>query len=214
MLRRFFDLCALLSLTASLLVLAWWGWSYRVPGEFGHRTSRTEGTELNGRKLAFVWGRGSLVIDYTRFHNEYEDEARAATGVGDEWDYPGFFLDGRMRWYDYDRRRPRAGPLGFGTQRVRLMWSAGDVSAVMVPMWTVLALSLVPYGIALIGWRRIRRRRRRKAAGCCPQCGYDLRASAGRCPECGSPVAADAPAATVPPPPPASTAATRAAAGT
>ena len=52
-----------------------------------------------------------------------------------------------------------------------------------LPAWFVL---LVPMTYLLaIGWGRARKRRRR-AAGLCPACGYDLRATPGRCPECGA----------------------------
>ena len=38
--------------------------------------------------------------------------------------------------------------------------------------------------------RRDEVRRERQAAGLCPECGYDLRATPGRCPECGTSMAA------------------------
>ena len=68
----------------------------------------------------------------------------------------------------------------------------GDVVAVewlrtvTVPGWCV----VVPAGIVPGRWLclrlRARRRDRRRAAGLCPACGYDLRATPGRCPECGA----------------------------
>ena len=55
-----------------------------------------------------------------------------------------------------------------------------------LPPWITL-----PVTAALPLWwsvRRLgaRRRAMRLAAGCCPDCGYDMRATPGRCPECGA----------------------------
>jgi hypothetical protein len=53
-----------------------------------------------------------------------------------------------------------------------------------VPHWLLAALAgALPAGRFLS--RRRRRRAARAAAGLCPGCGYDLRATPQRCPECG-----------------------------
>ena len=68
----------------------------------------------------------------------------------------------------------------------------GTYFAIVVPYWLLALLSAVP--LILTGFRyRLRRAARRIAAGLCPTCAYDLRASPGRCPECGA-VAPGAPA--------------------
>jgi hypothetical protein len=56
--------------------------------------------------------------------------------------------------------------------------------SVTTPFWLLVLLSLIPPAL----WLAARRRRQRLAiaAGMCPQCGYDLRASPDRCPECGT----------------------------
>jgi hypothetical protein len=43
-------------------------------------------------------------------------------------------------------------------------------------------LAILPAARALLALRTLRR----AAAGKCPQCGYDLRATPDRCPECGT----------------------------
>jgi hypothetical protein len=50
------------------------------------------------------------------------------------------------------------------------------------------AFMLLPLAWVFGKWRRHRVQRARTRVGCCPICGYDLRASAARCPECGTPI--------------------------
>jgi predicted RNA-binding Zn-ribbon protein involved in translation (DUF1610 family) len=60
-------------------------------------------------------------------------------------------------------------------------------TTVAIPLWCVMALSLVA-PVYTCGQRLLSRRARsrRAANGQCPTCGYDLRSSPDRCPECGN----------------------------
>jgi hypothetical protein len=55
-----------------------------------------------------------------------------------------------------------------------------------IPMWLVLAISLVPMLLYLWKSRRVMRRAKARGRATCAFCGYDLRASKDRCPECGA----------------------------
>jgi hypothetical protein len=69
------------------------------------------------------------------------------------------------------------------------MWFAGEppfpYTAVAVPHWLVALVLAIPPALGLMLYRRFRQRRRALAAGLCPRCGYDLRATPQQCPECG-----------------------------
>jgi hypothetical protein len=56
---------------------------------------------------------------------------------------------------------------------------------VAVPYWAVFASFTAIPGVRTLAAVR-RRCKRRQAAGVCPTCGYDLRATPERCPECGT----------------------------
>lgn len=90
-------------------------------------------------------------------------------------------IPGGVRW--------RAEPVGVaelkpgwsswtGVQAAYISQGGFTASEVRIPYWMLLTAGFV----ALI-W--MRRRLRLPAPGCCPGCGYDLRATPQRCPECG-----------------------------
>lgn len=95
---------------------------------------------------------------------------------------------------------PASGPVSLGSHLAATSGGGGVRSAPMrftavhVPYWMALiAFGALPLAYAAAAARRTahaRRHRRRLAAGRCPKCGYDLRATPGRCPECGAESAA------------------------
>jgi hypothetical protein len=64
---------------------------------------------------------------------------------------------------------------------------AGWIAAVSWRLVPFMVASLSAGWLAGIGVRRVARRRPR--VGCCPTCGYDVRATPERCPECGTSLA-------------------------
>ena len=82
----------------------------------------------------------------------------------------------------YSLPRPKDKTLPPSGYEVLGMWADLPPSpAASLPWWAAcVACSVLP-----VSWCCIRRARRPRP-GCCPACGYDLRATPGRCPECGA----------------------------
>jgi hypothetical protein len=83
---------------------------------------------------------------------------------------------------------------GGDDERSSLMLVDHPVRTITLPWRTlVLVMGVLPCARFLpMAITHLKRRSRRRHAGCCPACGYDLRATPERCPECGRVAAASA----------------------
>jgi hypothetical protein len=88
---------------------------------------------------------------------------------------------------EYSPPRPKG--MGF-PQATRRFWfgqwdqysnRACDQRSVILNWWVLLPTA----GCLVVAYRRRQARRKLMQLGCCPSCGYDLRATPDRCPECG-----------------------------
>jgi hypothetical protein len=162
-----------------LLAVAMWVRSYRVMDTLHWQRSTKVGDTWRTVHRAIFCTRGDIVVSH------FPSQSIRAAGVEPGWkfgfahatpeDVPAIFAfaSGRPEW-GFVWARDYYGPASL---------------AIGVPLWLiVLVATPLPAGWAWQARRRLVASRRR-AAGLCPICGYDLRATAGRCPECGHAVA-------------------------
>jgi len=171
---------------------------------------------LSGVSLALsaatvvLWVRGhdfsqidEFTVTTTRLYGIYSlgDEIYFAAFWNPAWADPphlSFSIDSVHRWsagmYCYSTLRMYGHAVaGFGVVRTNRMPVPGArypwVRIIMLPDWLIASVFAA---VALLGWLRLRITVIRRKRGCCPTCGYDLRATPDRCPECGTPVATPA----------------------
>jgi hypothetical protein len=200
--RKLFTLAAAASLLACVGVCVLWVrgfWSFDRVGWAGTvADSHAAGRSWYTEHMAFsAHGGVGADVRINRMDSRvrpYEDTGRSFQGLTQPGPttYPYSRFDGRAarRWLGFvlvheDEHDDAFFAPGLPVTVWRRQW------AVVLPCWFLAAATaLLPARWTYL--RRVRRRRR-IAAGLCPSCGYDLRATPaaggallGRCPECGT----------------------------
>ena len=167
--RRLLNLLTALSLLLCVAVVVLWVRSYGGTDRL-ERYQRTSGGGLYLCRGYFTagWyttdgrsGMAPMPLKYERVTANMEPHRTPLKSADRDWALVGF------------RFSSRDTPDGWADRML------------VVPLWSCcVVLAAAP---AVFAARRLRGRRttRRGAAGLCPACGSDLRASPGRCPECG-----------------------------
>jgi hypothetical protein len=167
--RRLFNLAAAVSLGMMLAAVALWVRSYKRVDTFtnyGHYMMRGIGSDCG----AIYWISQRYGHNAGRLPWKYQMYVRSAATVAEyrQWT-PYTDVAGRFRW-DFAGFIVTAG-------------GAFESRAVVFPDYMIVLLTAI---LPTIGAVSAVRHRRRSGRGCCPICGYDLRATPERCPECGT----------------------------
>lgn len=178
-------LAALASLALGVAIATLWARSYTHRDQLGYVGPTADGFTRD----VSAWGlNGKLVLtareepilgedppDHGRISADSQGYAPGAAAMVEQSMAPAAFDVAGVRWHPVDE----AEFYRFNGYKAR----GGDL---VLPLWLLCALSLIlPWAWAR---RWSRRRRVARAAGLCPTCGYDLRATPDRCPECGTAV--------------------------
>jgi hypothetical protein len=199
--RRLLSLGAAVSLVLCLAIAALWvrsasvidklfwdRWAQHAVTAYDAEISRKHGYEadvtLRNHQFCLTSSRGTLVFDYLHQSGGYSWDGVKGAGLdrvsveGPRYGYSRERIGiGSMHYVDYGQEWSG---LGFRGGRVDRR-ATDSLRYWCVPMYVpMVGTALLP-----LVWL-CRRAHRRSRAGCCPRCGYDLRATPDRCPECGA----------------------------
>jgi hypothetical protein len=190
--RRLLNLLTALSLLLCVALCVLWVRGYLAGdyGEFiGYSETRAGDTLEVTRDVGLYSSHGRLGLGLTRSEFPPNDPYRAHSPDG-----------GRLVWgaeHCFERfpfGPSRANSRGwFAIDARDQSWANGTAvqggsarttsRGVSVPCWVPVGVSAVLPAVVL---RRRWRGHRRRRTQCCPDCGYDLRATPNQCPECGT----------------------------
>jgi hypothetical protein len=164
------------------IYLHWTRINFDVPGKargwVEHYRLGLRPEEDNQRYRAFVAGGSRLPDGFSKHESDPSHTYYRFGGRGSFFNRLGF--DFRLRPMVHEGAEdggdfiPSDGPRSY------------SYSYAHVPYWPLIPPFLIAGLPAVRAFITGRRRLRRQAAGCCPSCGYDIRATPERCPECGA----------------------------
>jgi len=181
--RRLFNIVAVLSLVAPVMVLLL----------LGLGKSRFAGWSTGRHRLVGRW-----------HYQVYDSGMMGCLGLSiyHDWPTPDVgpplapnlnWTPAALRWYDRLPTGRHIRKFGFGYDHdtyfernaTPSMIAMGRYMSLGIPFWAAGAVWLPPIPFAvLIRWRLVARHRLKR--GLCVVCGYDMRVTPNRCPECGA----------------------------
>jgi hypothetical protein len=183
--RHVFTILSALSLLMSVATCVLWVRSYFREDRITRYSN--VGTDLQMVGIDCMSDTGQLLVMHSTWRADHRPSVKPpldSTHAGPATGHPE-----NVRWFQNVGRYWR----GFGI--VTAMNGTGSIKTngttytqtgalrFIFPHWAV----VMPLAVLPMMWLLLKvRRARRVAAGACPVCGYDLRASPDRCPECGT----------------------------